>query len=54
MAIKTSEIQLDDFSQLIIKTAQLEEQLLDNIQVSKFPIYVLISYQKPVGTCVEH
>ncbi|CAM9301480.1 unnamed protein product, partial [Bubo scandiacus] len=49
--IKTSEVQLDYFSQLIIKIVQLEDQFLDNNQVSKFPIYALISDQKSMGTC---
>lgn len=54
IGIKSSEIQWRDFSQLIIKTVQLEEQFLDNSQVSKFPIYALISDQKSMGTHVAH
>lgn len=52
--IKNSEIQLDDFSQPITKIVQPEEQFLDNSQVSKFPIYALISDQKSMGTCVAY
>lgn len=37
-----------------MKIAQLEEQFLDNSQVSKFPIYALISDQKSTGTHVAH